>query len=424
MISVVCVVNDRPVFESNLLASLKQQDTEYELVKVENDRGQFSSIPKALNQGGLKAHGEYVMFAHQDVSLVKESWLRRAEAACKPFGKGVFGVASVSSNGDYLGFIIDRGEFWGAPLKEPIETFTLDECLMILPRDIFLENKFDESFRFHSYGADLTLRLKKQGLGVYVIPCPIYHNSATIPILEAGSLEADDALLYKKHSAAFPNLRKTTGNPFKEAQQENISSYLKLRFLNSAFLPRFLNASARFLAEFSPEDSMLDLGVIPREQQLIKQARKGSYSVGISSRKEYLLASKRARVHDDYLLSSLGYLPFRTGGFRMVLLKGILEYTGKTEGKVVLESALRVGSKKIVAVVPNNGSPSDITYRYYASTWNAEEFNEMEFETSGLHMRIDVKFKVTRVLPFLKPLLARLFPDLFSRDILCVKRVP
>ena len=424
MISVVCVVNDRPVFGNSLLTSLSEQDTEYELVKVDNDRGQFDSISKALNQGGLNAHGEYLMFVHQDVSLVGKSWLRRAERFCEHLGKGVFGVASVSSDGDYLGFIIDRGEFWGAPLKEPVETFALDECLMIVPREVFLGNKFDESFHFHSYGADLNLRLKKQGLGVYVIPCPIYHNSATTPILKAGSLGTDDALLYKKHSAAFPGLRKTTGTPIGEKRRENISSYLKLRFLNSAFLPRFFNTNARLSAEFSQEDSLLDLGVIPREQQWIKQVQRRSYSVGVSPRKEYLLASKRALVHKDYVFSSVGNLPFRAGAFTTVLLKGTLEYSDKTGGRVALNSALRIGSRRIVAVVPNNGSPSDGAYRYYASTWKAEEFRAIGFETSGLHLRIDVRFKVARMLPFLKPLLARLFPTLLARDILCVKRVP
>jgi hypothetical protein len=424
MISIVCVVNDRPVFESNLLASLKKQDTEFELVIVDNDKGQFDSIPKALNQGGLKTHREYILFAHQDVSLVGESWLKRAEAVCKPLGKGVFGVASVNSNGDYLGFIIDRGEFWGAPLREPVETFSLDECLILIPRGVFFDNKFDERFRFHSYGADLTLRLKKQGLDVYVIPCPIYHNSATTPILKAGSLEADDALLCKKHFTAYPNLRKTTGMPSKEAKQEEHGSFLKMKLLNSVFVPRFFNANARIQAEFSQKDPLLDLGAVPREQQWLKQAKSGSYSIGVSSRKEYLLASKRIHVHDDYVLSSLSNLPFVTGVFTTILLKGVLEYMGKTEGKMVLDNSLRIGGKKIVVVVPSKGSPSDVAYRYYASTWNAEELRQSGFETSGLHLRIDLRLKLIRVLPFLKPLLARLFPDLFARDLLCVKRLP
>ena len=89
-----------------------------------------------------------------------------------------------------MGFIVDRGRFWGAPLKEAVAAFTLDECVLLIPREIYLKNKFDENFKFHACGADLCLRLKEQGHDVYVLPCPIYHNSATSPILEAGSLEA------------------------------------------------------------------------------------------------------------------------------------------------------------------------------------------------------------------------------------------
>ncbi len=423
MISVICVVNDGPVFEANLGASLRRQDTKYEIVRMFNDEGQFDSIPKALNQGGLKTHGEYLMFVHQDVSLVGNSWLRRAERLCSQLGQGAFGVAGVSGNGDFLGFIADRGEFWGTPLKEPTEAFTLDECLMIIPRDIFRITRFDERFFFHSYVADLSLRLKKQGLSVFVIPCPIYHNSATTPILEARNLEFDDELLHRKHSVAFPNLRKTTGVPFPGALPQSIVAHFKSRVLNWTFLPRFFKTNSRLLAEFSPEDSLLDLGVIPREQQWIKQA-KVSYSVGVSSRKEYLLASKRARVHSDYVLSSLSNLPFRTGTFTTIMLRGLLEYTSKNEGKIILRNSLRIGSKKILVMVPNNGSPSDIAYQYYASAWKPCDFRQLGFKTSGLNMRIDTKFKGTRVMPFLKPLLARLFPDLFARDILCVKPIP
>ncbi len=422
MISIVCVVNDPLVFDANLLTSLSRQDTEFELVRMENDKGQFGSIPQALNEGGLRSHGEYVMFVHQDVGLIGNSWLKQAEGFCRQLEGGAFGVASVSRNGDYLGFIVDRGEFWGAPLKGPVETFTIDECLVIVPRDLFMSTKFDERFLFHSYVADLNLRLKKQGLGVFVIPCPIYHNSATTPIMEAGNIAIDDALLYKKHSAAFPILRKTTGAPFSGAPQHDILSHPKFRLLNFTFLPRFFKTNSRILAEFSLGDSLLDLGVIPREQQWIKQA-KVSYSVGVSFRKEYLLASKRAHVHNDYVLSYLGKLPFRAGAFTIVMLRGILEYTDKNEGKIILDNSLMIGGKKILAIVPNNGSPSDVAYQYYASAWKPCDFRALGFKTSGLHMRIDIKFGATRMMPFLKPFLARLFPDLFARDILCLKCV-
>jgi hypothetical protein len=421
MISVVCVVNDQPIFDSNLLASLKEQDTECELIKVDNEQGQFKSIPKALNYGASQAHADYLMFVHQDVSLIGKSWLRSAEHACKNLGEGVFGVASVGGKGQYLGFIVDRGEFWGSPLGAPVATFTLDECLLIVQRHVFDQNKFDEIFRFHSYGADLSLRLKKQGLGVYVLPYPIYHNSATTPILQAGNLETDDYLLYRKHGEDFPNLRKTTGGLFNQRDQK-VGLPLVRRLLGDAFAARLLDADARVYAELPLKSSVLDVGVVPREQQWIKRAKQGSYSVGVSPRKPYLLVSKRTKIHDDYVLASPGHLPFRSGAFAVVLLKGLLEYTKKAEGKATLDCA-SVVAKKVVVLVPNCGSPSDLAYRFYASTWRAEEFNCLGFKTLGLHFRIDIRFSAARLFPPLKPVLARLFPTLFARELLCIKRI-
>jgi hypothetical protein len=77
MISVVCVYNDEGVLKANLLSSLKKQDAEYELILVDNTKGIFQSLPKALNYGGSEAKGQYLMFVHQDVELMGSGWLKR-----------------------------------------------------------------------------------------------------------------------------------------------------------------------------------------------------------------------------------------------------------------------------------------------------------------------------------------------------------
>jgi hypothetical protein len=58
MISVICVYNDEKVLRANLLSSLRRQDAKYELILVDNTKGTFKSLPKALNYGGNKAKGE------------------------------------------------------------------------------------------------------------------------------------------------------------------------------------------------------------------------------------------------------------------------------------------------------------------------------------------------------------------------------
>jgi len=426
MISVVCVVNDKEIFENNLLASLHEQTADYELLVIDNIEGQFSSIPEAINSAASKARHEYILCAHQDVYLIGKSWLKRAEEACTALGNmGVSGVAGVNKTGGYVGFIVDRGRFWGNPLEAPAVAFTLDECLLLMHKDTFLKNKFDESFKFHSYGADMCLRVSEQGLYIYVIPCPIYHNSATIPILRAWNIGEDDSKLYLKHRNAFLTIYKTTGKatPYSKHTPSKIRGSVKL--LSYRQILRIFYVDERILAEFPSKSSLLDVGVIPLEQSWIKHAKKESYSVGVSAKKQYLLASKRINIHNEYVLASPCYMPFQKGAFAIILIKGLLEYSKKEEGTRAINNALQVGREKLVIIAPNNGYALDTAYQCYLSKWNSQEFKKMGFKTSGLYLRVDIqqKVKVLKTLPFLKPILARFCPNHLSRDVLCVKHL-
>jgi isocitrate dehydrogenase len=65
MISVVVVYNNKHIFEEVLMRSLKDQTAEFELIALDNTRGEFKSASAALNYGGLRATGRYIMFVHQ-----------------------------------------------------------------------------------------------------------------------------------------------------------------------------------------------------------------------------------------------------------------------------------------------------------------------------------------------------------------------
>ncbi|MGB8510003.1 MAG: glycosyltransferase family A protein, partial [Pyrinomonadaceae bacterium] len=75
----VCVFNDGEVLERRLLASLRAQTSPHELVTVDNRESQFDSAAKALNRGARRAHGDWIIFAHQDVALLSPDWLARCE---------------------------------------------------------------------------------------------------------------------------------------------------------------------------------------------------------------------------------------------------------------------------------------------------------------------------------------------------------
>ncbi|MEM2145656.1 MAG: glycosyltransferase family A protein [Candidatus Jordarchaeaceae archaeon] len=96
MISLIVVYNDGTMLKENLLRSLEKQDSKYELILVDNKKNAFDSYTVAINYGGSQAHGEYLMFVHQDVELDGSSWLREAEQYLNTLSDvGVAGVSGV-----------------------------------------------------------------------------------------------------------------------------------------------------------------------------------------------------------------------------------------------------------------------------------------------------------------------------------------
>jgi hypothetical protein len=383
MISVVCVYNDEGVLRASLLSSLRKQDAEYELILVDNTKGVFQSLPKALNYGGSEAKGHYLMFVHQDVELIGSGWLKRAERMLSSIDDlGAAGVAGVDFNGSRVGFIIDRGRFWGSPIKEPKPVMTLDEQLIIVPRKVFNAMKFYEGFRWHSWAADLCLRIWSSGLKAYVLPLPVSHNSSTLPIREAGRVEDDDLKLWIRHGRLYPVIHKTTGT---------ITSAILQASRKRGTIPSFMRPlislvkSARpcHRAVYGEYKTMLDV-VVPSEQPSMKEAKaRGSYSVGTSDKVQYLLASKRINVHDDYVYASMERPPFKRGAFDIAIVRGRLEYLSKHEGEDLL-SALEEISRRVVVMVPNKGLPLSSKLRYYRSIWSVDELRDKGYKVYGV----------------------------------------
>jgi GT2 family glycosyltransferase len=189
MISVVCVYNDEKIFNDFLLKSLKNQTAEFELIGIDNTSNEFKSAAAALNFGGNKARNKYIMFAHQDVSFLPNSWLEDTEKFLDSTGSfgiaGIVGMSEIGSSNQKRGRnIIKHGEppeawSWGNRIQKPEPVQTLDECLVIVPRSTFDVLQFDEKTcdGWHLYAVDYCLSAKERGFGVYVLPMEIYHLS-------------------------------------------------------------------------------------------------------------------------------------------------------------------------------------------------------------------------------------------------------
>ncbi|MBU2575181.1 MAG: glycosyltransferase family protein [Elusimicrobia bacterium] len=196
--SIICVYNDEGILNNWLLAGLKDQTRGFELIKVDNTGGAFKSAAEALNYGAKNAKGEYLMFIHQDVRLISEDWPARAEKFLRDMRDlGVAGVAGMvkTKNPGMISFgtIPTDNRVWEiyhGHKKElsvynrilsgcPAEVQTLDEQLLLAPRKVFGELKFDGAAcpGWHLYAVDYALSVKKLGLKAYVLPLPVWHMS-------------------------------------------------------------------------------------------------------------------------------------------------------------------------------------------------------------------------------------------------------
>ena len=183
MISIVCVFNDHQILDRFLLRSLHRQTAPYELHLVDNtDNGKFASAAEALNYGAREATGDYIMFVHQDISLTEIDWLERMESIIKTLpALGIAGVAGKKDRGKVIGNV----EYPNYIPKvfdefvEPTKVQTLDECVIIVPKTVFEQYRFDENTcpDWHLYAVEYCLRLKLRDLNSYSVPHYVYHKA-------------------------------------------------------------------------------------------------------------------------------------------------------------------------------------------------------------------------------------------------------
>ncbi len=189
--SFVACISDDELLQSNLLASpCLSQDSPHEVILVKNCK----NAADGLNIGVGRAKCGWVICIHQDVAL-PSGWdhklLEQLQAAERQFGPigvaGVYGVRPpIQQNralaANRIGQVVDRGRILHERPKLPARVATLDELLLIVPRNTPL--RFDPALGFHLYGADLCLHAAEQSLAVVALEAPCHHNSQTIGLPE------------------------------------------------------------------------------------------------------------------------------------------------------------------------------------------------------------------------------------------------
>lgn len=203
--------------EALLVESLQRQDVGYELKLIDNSSGRYRSAASAFNEVDLtEVRGEHLMFAHQDIRLPSNDWLRSAEILLGTLSQaGIAGVAGKAGKEGVLSNMIHgeptvpAGRF---RLEKTVAVQTVDESLFFIPKVVFESHKFDGRVcdGWHLYAAEYSLSIKKEGREVYVLPLDVIHRSP------GHSMSSDYYVtlrkLIEKHGHDFPRIYTTTGD--------------------------------------------------------------------------------------------------------------------------------------------------------------------------------------------------------------------
>jgi len=200
-LSFVTCVSDDAILDDNLLASpCLEPNSPYEVILIDD----CPSAADGLNLGLERAKHDWVVCVHQDFYL-PQGWdrrlvsqLREAERRFGPIGvAGVYGVGEVippqlpeySLATERIGWVVDRGRLLQDGPELPARVATLDELLLVVPRNTPL--RFDSALGFHLYGADICLQARERGLAVVAIGALGHHNSWSVGLPEAFFPSAD-----------------------------------------------------------------------------------------------------------------------------------------------------------------------------------------------------------------------------------------
>jgi hypothetical protein len=216
MISIVCVYNDLSIYNEYLLPSIQRQEGDHELIAMDNRSGQFSSAAQALNIGGRKAKGSLIMFVHQDVTFSSNSFLADAEKMLRTLQDvGIVGVAGKRDNKGVITNIthgVSPTLAGSIQLDQPVVVQTVDECLVIIPKEIFTRIRFDEVTcnGWHLYAVDYCLSIGELALKVYVVPLAAHHESAAYSMSDDYYMIMKSVL--KKHRHNYSSIFTTMGD--------------------------------------------------------------------------------------------------------------------------------------------------------------------------------------------------------------------
>ena len=442
MISVVCVYNNEAILKVALSRSLQSQTATFELILLDNRDGRYRSAAQALNDGGRRAIGDFIMFVHQDMWLASNTWLEEAETMLRTLPDlAVAGVAGMSSAGRHWyermkfsisSFGLDERAEVGR-VHKPEEVQTLDECLLLVPRRVFERLEFDETTfdGWDCYGSDYCLSATHMGLRVCVIPLPCSHctSRALYSIWQFKGLLKYQERLYRKHKANYKRIYTWMGDiSWLDLRLRSLIQFVGPSYLR--LLPNILSLMKRELSECR---SALDLGCGYYSALRVCDI---PFSVGVDLYEPPLLESRRAGTHTQYLLGDIMRIAFKPRSFDAVIATEVLEHLPLDQGVTLLGRMEEWAARKVVVTTPNGyfkqDPYDDNPLQEHRSGWDVNDLRELGFQVHGIsgwkalrgyqgHVKYRPAFLWERVSDLTQPLVYR-FPKL-AFQLIAVKRI-
>ena len=185
-IALICVYNNKTIFESYLLKSVNDFQIDCERIFIDNTDGRYRSAAGAFNFALAETKADVFIFAHQDIYIKnKETFLAFADKV-ENGGFAVFGAqGAVYDKKEPVTCITcgkeDMYESGNWSYKDDsVEVDTVDEGFFGFNRETSKRLAgFDEALTdgWHLYSVNASLKIRRKGGKVYVVPCQIYHKS-------------------------------------------------------------------------------------------------------------------------------------------------------------------------------------------------------------------------------------------------------
>lgn len=122
----------------------------------------------------------------------------------------------------------------------------------------------------------------------------------------------------------------------------------------------------------------------------IKAINNAMIKIGIDHYLPYIIKSREAGYHNDYVLGDIKCLPFAPKSFDCVVATEVLEHMEKENGINLLNELARVARKKVIVTTPNGyvatyPGPDDNPEEKHLSGWTVDELKSMGYRVYGIY---------------------------------------